>query len=426
MEARTQDAPDYYVWATPGSPVVIHLHLDVLDRLGSEVMRGFGAVPKRGAEVGGVLIGTVEPGPPGDPAVVCDIVRIEDFEPFDCSYKRGPSYLLTEDEHREFDEAVRRWQPDLEQPAYVVGFYRSHTREGLALSPEDIQLLDEFFPNPDSVMLLIKPYGTKVSEAGFFVREDGAFPGKSPLEFPFRRHELSGEEPPPRRSIMEPRLRGRAMTSAAVDPMPRPGADRFAQPASIDPTTLADADRNMPAKGVHTAMQADLDSDDPQDDSSGGHSSGQPPRIPDPRAPLAAGAADAVTLPSRFSSSIWIPLSFVFLLFGVALGMMISMQKAPKAASNEAQNFTLGLTVAKSGENLSVKWDPLAPAVREAEQGSIEIQDGSSSPQSKPLDTAQLQNGRMIYTNSSSAVKFTLIVHPRTQLSVAETVEWRP
>jgi hypothetical protein len=425
MEARTQDAPDYYVWASPGRPVVIHLHLDVLDRLGSEVMRGFGAVPKRGAEVGGVLIGTVEAGEPGDP----DIVRIEDFEPFECDYKRGPSYLFTEDEHSEFEETVKRWQPDSEQPAYAVGFYRSHTREGMSLTPEDLQLLDEFFPDPASVALLIKPYGTKVSEAGFFAREEGTFPEKSPLEFPFRRHDLTGEEPPPRRSMMEPRLRGstRSMTSPAVDRLPRPGVVPAGPQTSVNPARSAGVDRNQPAAGVNDGRKTNVDADRMGAGFLMGPSGGDASRVPTPRVP-ALGPDHAVELPSRsrFSSSIWIPLSFVFLLFGVALGMMISMQRAPKAAGTDAQSFSLGLTVSKSGGNLSVKWDPLAPAVRDAEQGAIEIQDGASSPQSKPLDTAQLQNGRMIYTNSSNAVKFKLIVYPRTQLSVAETVEWRP
>ncbi len=54
-------------------------------------MRGFGSVPKRGAEVGGFLIGTIRPGVPA-------IVRIDDFEPVACEYRRGPSYLFTEED----------------------------------------------------------------------------------------------------------------------------------------------------------------------------------------------------------------------------------------------------------------------------------------------------------------------------------------
>ena len=80
MGTRTQDT-EYFVWEVPGKPIRVHLHLEVVDRVAAEAMRGFGAVPKRGAEVGGVLIGTIEPGDPS-------IVRIEDFEPVECDYKR--------------------------------------------------------------------------------------------------------------------------------------------------------------------------------------------------------------------------------------------------------------------------------------------------------------------------------------------------
>src|ERR1700685_857561 len=100
MAGRTQDDLEYYIWSPPGKHVAIHLHLDVLDRMGSEVMRGCGAVPKRGAEVGGVLIGTVEAASGDDPT----IVRVEDFQPVECEYKRGPSYLFTDGEKATFED----------------------------------------------------------------------------------------------------------------------------------------------------------------------------------------------------------------------------------------------------------------------------------------------------------------------------------
>jgi len=126
MDTRTQGTSDYYVWEVEGQPVEIHLHLDVVDRLAPEIMRGFGAVPKRGAEVGGVLLGTIEPGDR-------TIVRIEDFEPVACDYKRGPSYLLTEDDSEAFEDVCARWQPEESEQTYAVGYYRSHTRDGLTL-----------------------------------------------------------------------------------------------------------------------------------------------------------------------------------------------------------------------------------------------------------------------------------------------------
>ena len=131
MDTRTQDVPGYYVWEAPGSPVVIHLALGLIDRLSVDVLRGFNAVRKRGAEVGGLLLGSVEAGAPA-------VVRIDDYLLVPCEYRRGPSYLFSEEDSPAFDEAYRSAQP--------VGYFRSHTRDGLELGNDDIDLLENFFP----------------------------------------------------------------------------------------------------------------------------------------------------------------------------------------------------------------------------------------------------------------------------------------
>ncbi len=363
METSTQGVPDYYVWEVAGKSVVVHLHLDIIDRLLAEVMRGFGAVPKRGAEVGGVLIGTIETGTP------C-IVRIEDFEPVECDYKRGPSYLFTDDDAAAFEEACGRWQQDGSRPGYAVGYFRSQTRDGFMLGAEDIELMDRFFPSPCHIALLIKPYGTKVSAAGFFFREDGVFPETTPLEFPFRRRELAGEEAPPRRSMIERR--------------PRRRGSRTLVPSGDEDYNGSD----------------DLSS---------------------------LGSAYAVTAPSKSrlrTGWVWLPLSFIFLLLGVLLGFQAALNISPRMSTGAGQDFELGLAVLKNDENLSVKWDRQALAIRTAQSGVLEIEDGKFT-KSVELDPAQLQNGNIIYRNSSKAVKFRLIVYPKSKVSVTETMEWK-
>ena len=329
---------------------MVHLSLDVVDRILADVMRGFGAVPKRGLEVGGLLLGAIEPGDP-------DVIRIESFESIDCSYKRGPSYLLANDDIGNFAEARRRLEGE------AVGYYRSHTREGMSLGAEDVQLMDEYFPSPSNVALLIRPYATKVSPAGFFMRENGAFPESAPLEFPFRRQELSGEAPPRRRTMLERR------------PRERPALAHYDAPVALP--------------------------------------------IPEPY-PLPA----LPPLKQRSRNFVWIPLSFVFLLFGVALGMMIALTRTSGSSRGDAQDFSLGLSISKSDDNLSVRWDRQAAAIHTAQRGVLEIEDGSYS-KSVDLDTAQLQNGSIIYRNSSGTVRFRLIVYPRARVSITETAEWK-
>jgi hypothetical protein len=371
MDPSTQAVPDYYVWELPGKPVVVHLRLDAIDRLSAEVMRGFGAVPKRGAEVGGVLLGTIGPVEDGGHT----IVRIEDFQPVACDYRRGPSYLFTADDGAAFDDACERWQPDSSRPAYAVGYFRSHTRDGLSLAPEDLELLEHYFPSPSHIALLVKPFATRVSLASFFFREDGLFQSTAPLEFPFRRRELTGEDAPPRRSMLErvPRRReARAEVQSLV--------------------------RNVPP-------------DEEIADS----------------APVPPGPAYAYTSPAKSrvrAGWVWIPLSFVFLLLGVVLGFQAALTMGGKGAGLGALDYSLGLTVTKDGANLSVKWDRNAPAIRAAQKGVLEIEDAGYT---KPvdLDPAQLGNGSILFTNSSDTVRFRLTVYPQAGVRVTQTMEWK-
>lgn len=366
--AGTQSAAGYYVWEVPGKDITVHLLLDVVDRMLVEVMRGFGAVPKRGAEVGGVLIGTIQHGDP-------TIVRIEDFDPVECAYKRGPSYLFVDEDRAAFEEAVRRWQPDAARPMYAVGLFRSSTRDGMSLSSDDLELLDVLFPSPAHIALLIKPYGTKVSMAGFFFREDRRFQETTPLEFPFRRRELTGEEAPPRRSMIERRPRGQR-ESRALSTLPYPA-----------PHDLQEQDYTPPE------------------------------HVPQP------ASAYAVTMPSRsrLRSAMWIPLSFVFLLFGVGLGLMIGLTRGP-SSNNEAE-FNLGLSVSRSDDNLTIKWDRRAAAIREAQRGVLEIEDGNYT-KSVELKPVELHSGSIIFRNASAAVHFKLTVYPEDRVSVSETADW--
>jgi len=279
METPAQDAPGYYLWEAAGRGFEVHISLDAIDALLSEIMRGFGAVPKRGAEVGGLLIGSIERG-------AATIVRIDDFEPVECGYTRGPSYLLSPEERETFEGACARWRPDASRDSYAVGFYRSHTREGLSLAREDVELLDRCFSGPSYVALLVKPFATKASPAGFFFRENGTFQETTLLEFPFRRRELTGEEPPERRPMTDRRPRsrsGRALVRAA------------------------------PGGGV----------EDASDEEGLGQFENQ------------QGVAYAITTParSRLGAWMWLPLSFIFLLLGVALGALAELNVGPRSAA---------------------------------------------------------------------------------------------
>src|SRR4030088_1734167 len=91
----------FYVWEVPGKPISIELQFDVIDRVSPDILRGLGALKRRGAEVGGLLLGRVHAG-------AQTRVIVEDFEPVASEYVTGPSYNLSEKDLAAFDAAMER------------------------------------------------------------------------------------------------------------------------------------------------------------------------------------------------------------------------------------------------------------------------------------------------------------------------------
>jgi hypothetical protein len=234
--------------------------------------------------------------------------------------------------------------------------------------------MENYFTSPSHVALLVKPFATKVSVASFFLREDGLFPSAPPLEFPFRRRELTGEAAPPRRSMLErvPRRREGRRERDEVTP-----------PVEYPPEELAD---------------------------------------PAPAAPSPAYADRSLSTPRARSGWAWIPLSFVFLLLGVVLGFQAALTIGPKVVGGTS-DYSLGLTVTRDGTNLSVKWNGEATAVKAAQRGILEIDDSGRVKQ-VDMDIAQLRNGSILLENSSNTVRFRLIVYPQQGVSVTQMAEW--
>ena len=274
---RESEAPaaSTFHWDVPGRSTTIFIDFELVDRLGFEIMRGFGAVPKRGAEVGGILLGSAEM---GDRMVV----RIEDFVPVPCEHLRGPSYVLSEKDMKLFDEALERWRPAPDKRIYVVGYFRSNTKELLQLSPEDLDILETRFPGSSAICLQVKPYATRASEATFFLRENGRFPTESqPAAFPFRRKEMGGGKMP---------RRPRGVEAQTEEPAPAPEST-----ATSNATEEA-----APAWPMLTFGMS-------------------PPPDPAPAGTLLTPQAKPRT------GWFWIPLSFIFLLLGVVMGFQIAL-----------------------------------------------------------------------------------------------------
>jgi hypothetical protein len=370
-----------YVWAPPGKSIAVRLSLDVVDRMLQDVMRGFGAVPKRGAEVGGVLLGRVAPGE-------TLIVTIDNYELVPIQYKRSPSYLLSEEDTRTFEAVMERVRNNPDPLLRPVGCFRSHTRDSVGLGPEDLAILNLHFPKPDAVALIVKPFATRVSQAGFYFKEDGEFQSGQPLlEFPFRRRDLDpGGGPGPR---------GRPAGPSPIQAMPSARRERAGYPTDLAQTVRAAAQR-----------------------------AGEPLEEPGLQ-PESPGVEFPLEPKPKRRSEAWLPVSFILFLLGMLLGFLaanLSLRPQFPAGSNDPYN--LNLTVTKQGNDLLVKWDRTALATRLAAKGSLTIEDGGYRKVVQ-WNAQDLQSGSVVYPPGSNHVKFRLEVVLSERDSLVETVEWR-
>jgi hypothetical protein len=378
-----------YLWQPPGKPVGIHLNLDVVDRLLQDVMRGFGAVPKRGAEVGGILLGKADD---GDRLVV----SVDDYELVPIEYRLGPSYLLSEVDRASFKDAFERLSESAKETgAAPIGFFRSQTRDAVGLVPEDLALIDQYFPEADKIVLLIKPYATRVSTAGFYFREDGSFQSGPPLaEFNFRRKDLGGGEP------------------AA----PRPGPPIANRPPTPERVNV----RTAPVSSFRERLVQEEAAPPPR-------SQPIPDRAVSPGVRQPAAAPTDLELPAVLKTQsrggwVWLPISFIFLLLGVLLGFQASLTL--RTQTTPGDQFGVALAVTRDGDNLSVHWDRQAPAIRAATRGLLLIGDGKNT-QPVSLSADQLQTGIVVYPHKNGEVKFRLELTFKSGAVLVQKLNWQ-
>jgi len=386
-ESPAPETPTSYRWESPSKRVVVELGFDVVDQLNYDVMKGFGAVPRRGAEVGGLLLGTVEYGEPAT-------IRITDCASVPCQHARGPSFILSDTDLAQFDEIVGR------SSLRVVGMYRSNTREFFELTPEDATLMENHIPGGGAVALLIKPFATRIAEAVFLVREDGRVENTSAEPFPFRRKEMGGgASKPPRTAPANPDpVRAAPRVEQRVEPPPH-------QALPLDPAAMA-IDEEAPPMGAPSFGYAEPDL----------------PYRPSSLAELPEEPVDEEQ--SRFRGGwIWIPLSFIFLLLGVVLGFQIAISfRSGRPMNLQNDPYSMDLAATKFGESLQLKWNLESMAVIQAQRGVLTIHDGPSA-KIVELNREDLARGSVLYRNLSSAVRFRLEVFPRERNSVVETID---
>ncbi len=356
-----EDGVHYYKWNAPSGDLSIFLRLDLVDGLLSDAMSAFGALPRRGAEIGGVLLGRVDAG-------AITTIRIDGFERVPCSYRRGPSYLLCESDLEAFDASVRKHSGN------AVGYFRSHTRDGESLGGEDRMLAARFFPAPHGIVLVIQPRVTRPATAGFLTYENGNLANWPATLFPFNSRELEDG----RTAARPPKRDDNGAAPAAA----RGSARKFRPPQPPLSHEFSFSGYAEPSRETSRA------------------------------APVPAGR------------KIWpaAAIAIVCALLGMA-GGIAARPFIPALNTPDHDPFVLSLSARRVDGKLIIDWDRGAPAVRYAQGGTLYIADGQFS-KTVELTPNELQTGSVVFHNSSEHVTLRLEIAAHQASRISEVIEW--
>jgi hypothetical protein len=427
----TQSEPSgFFVWEPAGKRIAVHLSGEAVDQIGFAVMRGFGALPKRGAEVGGLLLGSIEAGEK-------TVVTVEEFAGIPCAHLHGPSYILCEDDLPALDREMAAHSADSGARLRVVGFVRSHTREPIRLDEADLALLDARFPDEDAICLLVKPFATRPSDAVFLTREDGQFSSEAQQEtFVFRRKEMQLPPAPKRERGARPSEAGGGRThERPPETTERPPAEWPAAPPPVaaEPAPELDSARTRrrrirqipPPAAVAWQTESEtaaLGQDFPP--SPAGYGEGRLPPASDD-APMAQTAARQAPVRRRYGWAwLWLPIVFLALGGFIGVALVLTMNASQNQALN-ADPYDLRLSVSRVGESYELRWNPQMPALREARSGELLIEEGAAS-KTQPLSAGDLARGGILYRGASAPVRFRLTLFLRGRAAFTETVETQP
>jgi hypothetical protein len=446
--------------------VIVHVALEVVDRLDREVAESFRSLEARGSEIGGLLLGAVRGSRPFE-------VSIQSYDVVHSEYKRGPLYQLSARD-------LERFEGVLEQRVgagmQIVGFFRSHTRKGLGLDTEDVAIFNRFFPKQYQVALLAKPFATKPTAGAIFIREGRYLRSESSYkEFPFRTSTVErrgasvaslkgGERVSPaaasnmrvgqrfavgRATVTPNASRGGVIVpprqvpgSEAVGPAaPEIAAETLAAPSQaataltvtpeLQPAASRERQRTPQLTDENTgwAVKSKMVGDSEEEANfcealdelliSPERAAAEPvaaaAHMPvDPESDAGTGWAPPTLVPIQHARPMWIAgASAVALVVLSGLLFFPGLHGTKRPATSSSRNTTtLSFRVERSAGELLLTWNRDADVIHEATRAILAIADGERH-QSVDLDSVELRDGRIVYLPSNSEINFQLTVTGR-------------
>lgn len=364
----------------------IHMHIDAVDGIARDVIEGFKAIPRRGVEVGGLLLGKVIGSEHPD-------VWIERYQRLECQHRFGPQFMLDEQDHAALEEAAQRIAASTELS--VIGLYRSHTRPGFQLEASDLELVNRYFGDSSDLVLLIRPENTVDVEAQFFAKDESGAMRPLGGPFPFRGHVLEAadfildgdEEEDPAEATRQTQNAGLAGSQhedalesappaqAPGEPRPNSAEDREAPPpATQNPAPLSTYNPAPPREKMRRLVPDFVPAAEPVEP--GGVFSFEP-RIPPPSPQL---EIEPERSGFREALARWWPLAGAILLVSGAMWFLFGPNRhnAPENAADVSEYRPVGMYVDPGPQRWRISWNPAATAFRNARSVALFVHDGDA------------------------------------------------
>ena len=390
MERGTESA--VATWTAPECPFRIEYATRVLDDIRLGVVDAFFSLPRGGAEIGGILLGSRDG----------NTISITDYQALDCEHAMGPSFTLSPRDQTNLAELIGKAKrnPRDRQP---VGWYHSHTRSEIFLSETDQDIHKRFFPEPWQVALVLKPHTFEPTRGGFFFREaDGSIRGAASYQefmldpLPMRPVPVGGSPAVP----AGPRpLRQDHPSRGPVIAMPPPSPavpESPAAPSLVKEKGRVPITREIPIEASFVESAAE-----PETKPGPGTEAPPVPRFAELTQDRSWRAVKMVT-----------GLAVLVALGGVGYQTRVYwlpqvMAKLRPVMPKEPEAY-LSLSAADDNGQLKIQWDRNAPAVRDAVDGTLEITDGGPIPRFIRLDPAHLALGAFTYARENERVDLAL------------------
>jgi proteasome lid subunit RPN8/RPN11 len=169
-----EEKPQILQWSVPEFPYRVTIPTPVMNEARILAVEAFYSVPRGGVEIGGVWFGTRE----------ADALHICAHRPIRCQYFTGPSFTLSVNDQLGLSGLLEAAPSDPELYGMTpLGWYHSHTRSDIFLSPADLQLYNEFFPEKWQFAMVLKPANLQPTRGGFFFRDrSGAIKADAPAQ----------------------------------------------------------------------------------------------------------------------------------------------------------------------------------------------------------------------------------------------------